>query len=122
MQTYIEGFEPEVSFISCKTPRVTNLETFIKRQKEFSSKAFGEGKRTLGIIDHIKKELLEIQQKPLDVEEWCDVVILALDGAWRTGCSPEEICNVLRGKQNKNIQRKWPESTSEDVAIEHIKE
>ena len=97
------------------------IQEFIKRQIKWSKKTFGEGRRTLGVTDHIKKELEEIRSDPDDLEEWIDVIILAFDGAWRTGHSPGEIINALRDKQLKNIKRQWPDLKDDDVPVEHIK-
>lgn len=98
-----------------------NLIEHISRQKEWSEKTFGPGARTNGIIEHIKKELHEIEAKPDDILEWIDVVILALDGAWRAGYSPVQIIEALQYKQIKNEERTWPDwrLASENVAIEH---
>lgn len=100
-----------------------NLIKYIERQIEWSEKTFGPGDRTEGVIDHIKKELKEIQEDPTDVEEWVDVIILALDGAWRSGHMPWQITAKLLEKQGKNKQRKWPDwKTAEPgKAIEHIR-
>jgi len=100
---------------------------FIKhlyRHIAFSEKTFGTGTRSEGLIDHIKKELKEIEDAPHDLEEWIDVVMLALDGAWRSGHSPEDIANMLEFKQTKNENRKWPDWRTVDVnkAIGHIKD
>lgn len=95
----------------------------LNRQKEFSTETFGPGKRTKGIIDHIKKELIEVEENPTDLKEWVDVAILALDGAWRSGHSPVEIAEAIHLKQIENENRKWPDwrKASEDKAIEHIR-
>jgi hypothetical protein len=55
------------------------------RQRDFSLRTFGPGQRTHGVLDHIRKELAEIEAKPADLTEWVDVILLALDGAWRAG-------------------------------------
>jgi hypothetical protein len=82
---------------------------------------FGPGKRTLGVIDHIRKELDEIHQAPEDLSEWADVIILAFDGAWRTGAEPQEIIDAIKAKQTKNEKRSWPDwRLYPDVAIGHI--
>lgn len=93
------------------------------RQAEFSRNTFGPGRRTQGVSDHIRKELAEIAEAPDDLEEWIDVVILALDGAWRTGASPEQIIATLKAKQAKNEARTWPDWRTADPnkAIEHQK-
>lgn len=58
-----------------------DLEEYIEDQKEWSWATFGSGYRTEGVLKHIESELMEIREAPKDVTEWCDVVILALDGA-----------------------------------------
>ena len=98
-----------------------NLESFLTKQVLWSQDTFGYGRRTKGILDHIKKELVEIENVPSDLDEWIDVVILALDGAWRTGYQPWEICDALQKKQKINMERKWPPIGSEDIANEHIR-
>ena len=93
----------------------------LQRQREFSERTFGPGRRTAGVCDHIRKELIEIESAPEDVTEWIDVVILALDGAWRTGATPEQIISALVAKQTKNESRTWPDwrTVPMDKAIEH---
>ncbi len=86
-----------------------NLHSHLERQRDWSTKTFGPGDRAKGVVDHIRKELLEIERDPRDLTEWIDVVILALDGAWRSGASPEGIIKALVAKQAKNEARKWPD-------------
>jgi len=94
----------------------------LHRQREWSTKTFGPGTRAKGVVDHIRKELCEIESDPKDLTEWIDVVILALDGAWRSGASPEQIIGALVMKQTKNENRNWPDwrTMSEDQAICHV--
>ena len=98
-----------------------DLITHLQRQHEWSERTFGPGHRTAGVLDHIRKELREIEAAPLDLSEWIDVVILALDGAWRAGYSPEEIAAALIAKQTRNEARTWPDwrTAPPDKAIEH---
>ncbi len=101
-----------------------DLIAHIHRQRDFSKVTFGPGSKTDGILDRIRKELIEIKLTPADVTEWIDVVLLAFDGAWRAGFSPEEIATALHSKQIKNESRKWPDwrTVDPEKAIEHIKE
>lgn len=96
----------------------------LERQMRFSQKIFGPGARVNGVLDHMRKELDEVKREPSSLEEWIDLVILALDGAWRAGFSPEEICKGLVDKQTKNENRQWPDWRELDgeTAIEHIRE
>lgn len=92
----------------------------LRRQHEWSERTFGPGPRTEGVIDHIRKELVEVLEDRT-IAEWIDVVILALDGAWRSGASPEEIVAAMIAKQTKNESRSWPDwrTAPNDKAIEH---
>lgn len=97
--------------------------THIANQRDWSTSAFGPEPRVLGILDHIRKELAEIEANPTDVEEWVDVIILAFDGAWRAGWEPQQIIDAIKAKQAKNETRTWPEwrERSQDEAIEHVR-
>lgn len=106
--------------------RIVPVETFgfidhLQRQRDWSGKTFGPGSRAQGVVDHIRKELMEIEADPSDLKEWIDVAILALDGAWRSGATPEEIVDALVSKQTKNEGRVWPDWRTADPtkAIEH---
>lgn len=93
----------------------------IHRQRLWSHRTFGPGPRTKGIIDHMTKELREVEAAPHDLEEWADLIILAIDGAWRAGHSAQAIIDAVHAKQAKNEARTWPDwrTFSENVAIEH---
>lgn len=101
-----------------------DLISHIERAKAFSERTFGPGARTAGVIAHIRKELAEIEAAPADLSEWIDVVILALDGAWRAGYSAEQIVAALEAKQSKNEARKWPDwrTAPADGPIEHVRD
>ena len=101
-----------------------DLINFIYEQMEFSLKTFGPvGRNYSGVVDHIRKELIEIESNPADLEEWIDIIILAIDGAWRAGHKPESIAATLVMKLNKNRSRSWPDwrTAEPDKAMEHIR-
>lgn len=93
------------------------------RQREFSERTFGPGHRTEMVLDHIRKELVEITAAPVDLTEWVDLILLALDGAWRAGHAPEAIAQGIDDKQGVNERRKWPDWRTQDPdkAIEHVR-
>lgn len=111
-----------------------NLIEHLKEQIAFSIKTFGPANGTAGVVDHINQELIEIENAPYDLEEWTDVLILSLDGAWRcisTYCpdmTPEEMAKMIVEKyiykMNKNKNRQWPDwrTAAPGKAINHIKE
>jgi hypothetical protein len=97
---------------------------YVARHREWSLATFGPGARLGGVLAHIRKELREIEANPSDVMEWGDVIILALDGAWRAGWEPDQIVAALIAKQQQNIARRWPDwrTASPDQPIEHIRD
>lgn len=98
-------------------------ERHIEAQRAWSLRTFGPGRRTKGITEHIVKELIEVAENPDSVDEWVDLIILALDGAWRTGATPDRIIRAVKDKQRENERRTWPDwrEGSEDHAIEHVR-
>ncbi|CCH09511.1 dATP/dGTP pyrophosphohydrolase domain-containing protein [Achromobacter xylosoxidans] len=93
----------------------------LARQAEFSARTFGPGARVAGVCDHIRKELIDVETSGGDLKEWVDVIILGLDGAWRSGATPQEIIAAIVAKQAKNEARTWPDWRTVDPnkAIEH---
>lgn len=106
-------------------PQTTyDLVAHLYRQRAFSRATFGPGSRQAGVCDHIRKELVEIEgsmDRREALQEWVDVILLALDGAWRCGYEPHEIIGELEAKQTKNELRDWPDwrTVPADKAIEH---
>ncbi len=103
-----------------ETGQLFDLAEYIRLQNKWSEHVFGEGRRTEGLCRHIALELEEIRAAPSDLEEWIDVIILALDGAWRTGAPAEAIIEGLRAKQGTNFTRRWPANPSPDEPTEHM--
>lgn len=99
-----------------------DFEKYIQRQIAWSQRTFGSSVRTIGLCKHIAKELDEIRSAPHDLTEWVDVMILAIDGAWRAGYSPEEIARGLKMKQGINFERQWPKNSRDDEPTEHLEE
>lgn len=89
----------------------------------WSAETFGPGARTDAVVDHITKEVNEILAAPDDIEEWIDVVILAMDGAMRAGADARQIIGTIRAKHAKNRSRTWPDwrTADPDKAIEHVR-
>lgn len=100
-----------------------DLIAHLYRQRAFSRATFGPGARTKGVTDHIRKELIEVEKAPGDLSEWVDVILLGLDGAWRSGATPEQIAAMIATKQDKNERRNWPDwrRADPDKAIEHVR-
>lgn len=99
------------------------LSAHFKRQREWSEKTLGPPRGTQRNIDHIRKELIEIEAEPLTLKEWIDVATLAFDGAWRAGHSPEAIARAFIETQERNERREWPDwrTVEPNKAVEHIR-
>lgn len=95
-------------------------EDFIADFARWNFATFGPGFRTSGTIDHIRKELAEIEADPTDAKEWVDVLLLALNALVRLGKSPLQIISLILGKHRINQSRRWPDWRNHpDTAIEH---
>lgn len=96
---------------------------YLQDKAKWSRQTFGTGKQTHRMIDHIRKELLEIEADPTSVEEWIDVVAIALDGACRLATA-DEVISILRHKFEVCQQRQFPDWRTSDPnkAIEHIRD
>lgn len=95
----------------------------INAQRAWSDETFGPGARTAGVLAHIRKELDEIAADPADLNEWVDVIILAVDGATRAGHSGQALVAAYHSKMAKNRARTWPDwrDFDEDQPIEHVR-
>ena len=106
------------------------------RRAEHSNLAFGPDFRWRGILDHLRKELAEVElAEGTDLEEWIDIILLGLDGATRCALvqldnpksvsshirSTTDVLRALEAKIEKNAARKWPDWRTADPnkAIEH---
>jgi hypothetical protein len=81
-------------------PAPFDLITHLYRQRAFSERTFGPGDRLLGVTDHIAKELREVRESGGCLTEWVDVILLALDGAWRSGATPKPINKGRRAEKD----------------------
>lgn len=112
-------------------PAVT-VSQLLATQVAFSSAMFGplSARGVDGVIAHVEKDLEEIRSNPADLNEWCDLIILAMDGALRcaAGNAPgvnhsELVRAALFNKLARNMQREWPDYRDVPVgqAIEHVR-
>lgn len=104
-------------------PLQFDLVGHLRRQAAFSLLTFGPGARVAAVCDHVRKELIEVEDSGGALAEWVDVIILGLDGAWRSGATPEQIAAAIAAKQAKNEGRRWPDwrNADPDKAIEHYR-
>lgn len=92
-----------------QTPPTFDLLAYLHHHKIFSEKTFGTGHHTKELLAHLQKEFRELEATPLDLDEWLDIALLALDGALRAGFAPEDITRALKAKQTLNENATWPD-------------
>ena len=101
-----------------------DLADWFDAKARWSAEVFGPEtgpQRYEAVVAHIRKELVEIERDPADLEEWCDVVMLAMDGAWRSaGADGAAFVAMLEGKHAINLVRVW--RRDDDGVIEHVRE
>lgn len=125
----INNFPDEIENVVAWRPqqnmRPTTIDPwFIDDKFAWSLRTFGPEQRIKGVTDHIIREAIEARENPQDASEWADIILLAMDGASRSGISGAELIAAVHEKQTKNVARKWPDwhGMDPDQAIEHIKE
>lgn len=114
----------ELNMEVCRPAEPSNgfrLDIFIDRYALWSQQAIGPGQRTEGILKHITKELDEIRAEPDELEEWVDLINLAIDGATRRGYSGKDIIKGLLEKFMRLQDRKFNQ-VNENEPCEHIRD
>lgn len=118
------------------------LHSFLVRKILFSRATFGPKQSPRGVLKHLQKELIEVEQA-LDeadlfktAQEAVDCIFLGIDILWRacTGHTTPfcedvddlaDLCEgFIRDKLKAVEKREWPDwrTLSEDSPIEHIRE
>lgn len=102
----------------------TTLAEFIEVHSKWSRSTFGEGKRPGGVTAHLLKELLEVRWSD-DPKEWADIIILGVDGLWRSldgGQGKQSLgalaASVLAAKEERNYTRNFQKPKDLDTPSE----
>lgn len=97
---------------------------YIADQARWARGTFGPDRPVAGVVDHMVKEMVEIQEDPTDPYEYIDMIILSLDALSRLHYKPGDIADMLYGKFARNVARKWPDwrTADPDKAIEHVRD
>lgn len=90
----------------------------LRRQFDLCERTFGPESRCDGFV-HVVKPWNELWGDPTDGSDWIDVMLAAIDGAWRTGFTPEQIVSALQEQQLMNESRTDWRTSDPDKTIEH---
>ncbi len=102
--------------------KIKSFQAYLESHQKWSLSTFGPGQRLEGVCRHIESELVEIRESDGgDLYEWVDVIILAIDGAWRAGFTARDLIKALWWKQARNKEREWP-TVGQDEPSYHVKE
>jgi hypothetical protein len=101
-----------------ETP-VDGLAAFMERHRAWIERTFPRNATTEGITRHIEKECAEVRQKPDDLDEWIDILILGIHGYWRNGGTAEDLLPRLNRKLTRNESRRYVMKDDPNEPIEH---
>lgn len=105
------------------TPPIAITPEWLDKRYGWSLGTFGRGCQTKRLIAHIQCELKEIETAPVDLMEWVDLILLALDGAARAGHSSKAVINGIHEKHEINLKREWSKREGdEESPFFHVKQ
>lgn len=113
------------------TDTLTSLQAFQNNIKDLADQTFGHMRSVLGILNHLKEEVGEMEASILEPEgtnrdkwkyakeEMGDVLILFLNLLGRMDIQFQEIFQVARDKMKVNRSRSWPDHPDENGKFKH---
>ena len=87
---------------------------------EWSDEMMGPGPRLATGLEHLRRELAEIEADPKNPEEYADALMILYDVARREGITAPMIRAAAFRKLEINKTRRW--AAGADGVIEHVKE
>ena len=101
--------------------RVNNFQRLQDSITAWADSLFGKDRKPESILYHLKKEIDELIQEPMSLEEYADVGILWLSAADKAGYKIDELYFAMIGKLMVNKSRKWGKPDENDV-VEHLRQ
>jgi hypothetical protein len=97
----------------------------IDDQADWSRATFGpdDARGPVGPLKHLRKECTEAIQKPYDLSEYADLLILLLDSSRRAGFPIAKVIQAAQDKMAVNRSRSWPpfDLSKVEEAVEHVR-
>lgn len=99
----------------------TELSALCADQAIWSQDTFGpDDKRgPIGPLRHLAREAKEAEDKPKDIVEYADCLLLLLDARRRAGFTIADLIRAAQAKMVVNRAREWPVPV-DDEPVEHI--
>ena len=95
------------------------------RHANWSRKTFGPDSErgAIGPLNHLEKEIKEVQEAPGDIYEYVDCLLLVMDASRRAGFDQKQLIHAAYQKLEENKNRSWPDwkTSSLDNPMEHIR-
>ena len=100
----------------------SRLRELAEIQSLWSQATFGSDieRGPIGALKHLALEAVEAQQRPDDIVEYADCLLLLLDSSRRAGFTPRDLIEAAHEKMAVNKQRQWPR-TEGDVPSQHAR-
>lgn len=100
----------------------SELHQFWNDHAEWSQKTFGlDGVRgPAGSLNHLAKEVKEALDRPGDLAEYADMLLLTFDATRRAGFTFDQLVAASRSKLEVNKLRKWGKP-NDDGSVEHVR-
>lgn len=89
---------------------------------DWSQETFGSdlSRDWTGPLAHLRKEIGEIEEQPMDREEWADALLLLLDAARRAGFNAAGLILAAEYKLSINKNRVWQKPNA-DGSVERVR-
>src|SRR6266850_3984199 len=98
-----------------------NWQELLNRMARWQFVTFPEA-TTKSAWKHLTKEMIELDTNNEDIEEWADVLFLAIQGGTKAAGSLNKFRLAVQDKLMKNEERQWPAEPDADNVYEHVKE
>ncbi|WP_279025549.1 dATP/dGTP pyrophosphohydrolase domain-containing protein [Gibbsiella quercinecans] len=104
----------------CRFDSEKDMESLRKRHAEWSDRQFGVKRGPIGPLKHLALEAIEAAERPDDISEFADLIMLQWDVLRRSGFTRPMLCEAVRAKLEVNEKREW-DVREPDMPCLHVK-
>ena len=119
---FMPKFKPPPPRAGMMGPVISQDWNLIQRMvTDFANEKFGDPENPLPPLHHLKGEVDELIENPIDLLEYADCMILLIQSALKVGYNMDVLFYAIQTKHAMNKKRKWGEP-DENGVVQHIKE